>query len=84
MYNYPLTNPDGKTIGLISLETTGIPTLMMEGCRFQLGGLFNVQTRDFVSFTIIPLPKESVPKDNLSPIAKVMSSPRVPGPKKEA
>ncbi len=56
MYNYRLTDVNGKTWGLISLETDTLPNLMSEGCDFRLGGSWNAQTKKFYEFILVPDP----------------------------
>lgn len=52
MYNYRLQTVDGRTLGVISLETEELPNLMLEGRSFILAPAHSVITKELLSMVI--------------------------------
>src|SRR4051794_19457426 len=58
MYNYPLLDSRGHTIGVVSLETELFPTAMVEGVRFDLSAEIMMEPGPpkVRAFALIPRP----------------------------
>lgn len=54
MYNYPLIDIHGKTLGVISLETEELPTLLMDGRRVELSVSFRSSDKKILALMAVP------------------------------